>query len=97
MFHQFSKRVWDGRSNCLRFEQFIAAAEAMSKIVTPADLEKGWVYPPLNDIRDVAAYVAQAVAKKSYESGTATNLPEPRFLLDYARNFMFVPTYKNYR
>ena len=87
----------DARSNGLRFEQFIAAAHAVSQLVTPDDLAKGYVYPPLSDIREVAANVAQAVAQKSYEYGTATNLPQPRFLLDYARNFMFVPKYKTFR
>lgn len=61
------------------------------------DLSNGLLYPPLSDIRDVAAHVAQAVAQKSYESGTATNLPKPKLLLDYARDFMFVPEYKTYR
>eukprot|EP00210_Caulerpa_lentillifera_P004562 g4352.t1 len=79
------------RSNSLRFEQFIAAAQAVSKLVTDEERKRGWIYPPLSRTREVAAHVAQAVAQKSYEQGTATNLPKPQSLLNYATEYMYRP------
>lgn len=94
---KFQNVICGVRSNGLKFEQFIEAAYAVAKRVSKEDLENGWLYPPLTSIRDVAAHVAQAVAQKSYESGMATNLPKPKWLLDYARQYMYVPRYKFYR
>lgn len=42
-------------SSCtkLRDEQFIAAAEAVARMVTREDLARGAMFPPLNSIREV--------------------------------------------
>lgn len=37
----------------LRDEQFIAAAEAVARMVTREDLARGAMFPPLNNIREV--------------------------------------------
>ena len=52
----------------LRDEQFIAAAEAVARLVTPEDLARGAIYPPMSAVREVAASVAQAVALKAYQA-----------------------------
>lgn len=85
------------RCTKLRDEQFIAAAEAVARLVTDDDRAIGATLPPLHKIREVSAYVARAVAQKAYEGGFATDLPKPHSLLDRARGYMYNPQYRRYR
>eukprot|EP00775_Hariotina_reticulata_P006129 gene6129-6368_t len=85
------------RCTKLRDEQFIAAAEAVARMVTDEDRASGATLPPLHKIREVSAYVARAVAQKAYEGGFATNLPKPHSLYDRARIHMYSPQYRRYR
>ncbi|KAG2437633.1 hypothetical protein HYH02_011272 [Chlamydomonas schloesseri] len=85
------------RCTKLRDEQFIAAADAVSRLVGEEDLARGSLYPPLSRIRDVAAAVAKAVAQKAYEGGFATALPKPHNLYEAARQSMYHPQYRRYR
>lgn len=57
----------------------------------------GAVYPPLDDIREVAARVGLVVANQSYKDKTATNLPKPHSVLDEVKSFMYHPSYKKFR
>ncbi|DBA00875.1 TPA: hypothetical protein N0F65_008518 [Lagenidium giganteum] len=74
------------------------AAETLAKIVTPADLETGCVYPPLSNIRDVSLKIAVAVAEyvspmlelQGYEKGYAT-VPKPADLTAFIRSSMYNP------
>mmetsp|Transcript_19147 Transcript_19147/g.53619 ORF Transcript_19147/g.53619 Transcript_19147/m.53619 type:complete len:624 (+) Transcript_19147:96-1967(+) len=81
----------------LRDDQFVAAAEAVSRMVNPEMLAHGTLYPPLNNIREVAVHVAKAVAQKAYENGYATALPKPHNLYEAARAAMYNPRYRRYR
>ena len=57
---------------------FLAAAEALSNIVTEADLEVGRMYPPLSTIRDCSVKIAADIAETAYKEGIASNYPEPK-------------------
>ena len=48
-------------------EMFLAAAHALARQTTKADLEQGSLYPALTRIRDVSAHIAAAVAEVAYE------------------------------
>ncbi|CAD7695703.1 unnamed protein product [Ostreobium quekettii] len=85
------------RSVRLSSDQFVAAASAVARLVTDEDRSRGAIFPPLDQLREVAAMVARAVAQKSYEAGTATHLPKPTNLLEYIRESMYVPGYRTYR
>ncbi|KAF6265971.1 hypothetical protein COO60DRAFT_1477166 [Scenedesmus sp. NREL 46B-D3] len=85
------------RCTKLRDEQFIAAAEAVARMVTHEDRAAGATLPPLHKIRDVSASVARAVAQKAYEGGFATDLPKPHSLYDRACSYMYNPQYRRYR
>ncbi|GIL57212.1 hypothetical protein Vafri_12415 [Volvox africanus] len=85
------------RCTKLRDEQFIAAADAVSRMVTEEELSRGSIYPALSKIRDVSASVAKAVAQKAYEGGFATALPKPHNLYEAARQNMYHPQYRRYR
>lgn len=85
------------RCTKLRDEQFIAAAEAVARLVTNEDRDRGSIYPRLKDIREVSAHVAKAVAQKAYEGGFATDIPKPHNLFDRAKQVMYNPQYRRYR
>jgi malate dehydrogenase (oxaloacetate-decarboxylating)(NADP+) len=85
------------RCTKLRDEQFIAAAEAVARLVTDEDRANGATLPPLHKIREVSACVARAVAQKAYEGGFATDLPKPHSLMDKAWAMMYNPQYRRYR
>jgi malate dehydrogenase (oxaloacetate-decarboxylating)(NADP+) len=74
---------------------FLAAAEALSRMVTDADLAQGSLYPALARIREVSAHIAAAVANVAYRQGIAT-LPEPGQLLPAIRDLMYQPRYREY-
>ncbi|GFR43162.1 hypothetical protein Agub_g4211, partial [Astrephomene gubernaculifera] len=85
------------RCTKLRDEQFIAAAEAVGRMVAEDELARGSMYPALSKIREVSASVARAVAQKAYEGGFATALPKPHNLYEAARSSMYHPQYRRYR
>ena len=76
-------------------EMFFAAARALAQQVEEEDLERGLIYPPLNEIREVSAAIATAVAKVAYECGLATQ-PKPDDLGAHIKAQMYVPDYKCY-
>ncbi|KIY96188.1 malate dehydrogenase (oxaloacetate-decarboxylating)(NADP+) [Monoraphidium neglectum] len=91
--------LWSQVARCtrLRDEQFIAAAEAVARLVTDTERAQGLSLPPLHQIREVSAHVARAVAQKAYEGGFATDMPKPHSLLEKARVLMYNPVYRTLR
>lgn len=85
------------RATRLRDEAVIAAAEAVAGCVSDADLEGGALFPPLASLARVGARVACAVARRHYESGTATELPRPPDLGAHLARIAYTPTYRRYR
>ena len=76
-------------------EMFLAAADALAAQVSDADLAQGSLYPALNRVREVSAYIAAAVARVAYEQGFA-DAPKPPDLLAHVRAQMYDPHYPNY-
>ena len=56
---------------------FLSAAEALSDMVTDADLSVGRLYPPLGNIREISVKIATKVATEAYQGSTASTYPEP--------------------
>ncbi|KAL2338029.1 hypothetical protein Fmac_012475 [Flemingia macrophylla] len=75
----------------------LAASEALASQVTQEDYDKGLIYPPFTNIRNISAHIAANVAAKAYELGLATRLPQPKDLVKYAENSMYTPAYRSYR
>ncbi|MEO1574081.1 MAG: malic enzyme-like NAD(P)-binding protein, partial [Pseudomonadota bacterium] len=69
---------------------FTTAARALAAQITQADLDMGALYPPLDNIRDVSANVAVAVARQVYED---SGREVPADLDSALRSSMFDPTY----
>ncbi|KAJ4821235.1 Malic enzyme [Rhynchospora pubera] len=78
-------------------EMLLAAAEALAQQVTQENYDKGLIYPPFSNIREISAHIASNVAAKAYELGLATQLPRPKDLVKYAKSCMYSPVYRSYR
>ena len=76
-------------------EMFLAAAHSLANMVKNSDLERGRVYPPLSDIRQVSAQIAADVAKMVYDNGF-TDKPEPEDILAEVQEYMYRPIYPHY-
>jgi malate dehydrogenase (oxaloacetate-decarboxylating)(NADP+) len=83
------------RSREVTDEMFLAAAHSLSKQVTDSDLERGRVYPPLSQIRNVSALIALEVAKIAWSEGLASR-EEPEDILADIREHMYLPVYPHY-
>jgi malate dehydrogenase (oxaloacetate-decarboxylating)(NADP+) len=83
------------RSRVVTDEMFLAAAHSLANMVTISDLERGRVYPPLSDIRQVSAHIAADVAKMAYDNGF-TDKPEPEDILAEVQAYMYRPIYPHY-
>lgn len=73
-------------------EMFLSAAKTLAQFVSFEDLEKGAVYPPLQEIREISADIAYAVAKKAYQL-KLTDLPKPENLKEKIVHAMYFPNY----
>ena len=74
-------------------QMFLAAARALASRVSDAQLERGSIYPPLPEIRDVSAHIALAVAERAYAEGHA-RLPRPDDLKGYISAYFYEPSYE---
>lgn len=73
-------------------DMFLAAARTLADQVEPADLQRGSVYPPLREIRNVSKAIAVAVAEIAYDRGL-TDDARPDDLEERVAGLMFDPTY----
>lgn len=48
---------------------FLGTAEALAAQVTQENFDKGLIYPPFTNIREISAQIAAKVACKAYELG----------------------------
>jgi malate dehydrogenase (oxaloacetate-decarboxylating)(NADP+) len=73
-------------------EMFFVAARTLASLVGEDDLRQGRIYPSLNRIREVSAYIAEAVAGVAFERGLA-RAERPEDLGAAVRDAMFEPDY----
>ena len=78
-------------------DMLLAASEALASQVSQEDFDKGLIYPPFTNIREISAHIAAKVAAKSYELGLATRLPQPKDLFHYAESCMYSPNYRSFK
>jgi malate dehydrogenase (oxaloacetate-decarboxylating)(NADP+) len=74
---------------------FLAAARALARQTSKADLAQGSLYPPLARIREVSAHIAQAVAEVAFEQRLASKR-RPQNLLAQIQAQMYDPRYPRY-
>ncbi|KAE8732607.1 NADP-dependent malic enzyme [Hibiscus syriacus] len=72
------------------------ASKALASQVAEEHFEKGMIYPPFKNIRNISANIAAKVATKAYELGLASNLPQPEDLVKYAEKCMYSTVFRSY-
>ena len=73
-------------------EMFLAAANTLASLVTPADLDQGSLFPPLSNTREVSARIAVAVAEVAFERGLASK-SRPEDMLALVQAHVYAPCY----
>ncbi len=79
-----AKRVTD--------EMFIAALYSLSNQVSKTNLEMGLIFPPVQEIRQVAARMAADIAKYIFDSGLA-GVKRPENIELFIKDMMYKPEY----
>ena len=83
------------RARRITDEMFLAAAECLASEVSDTDFEKGYIYPPLSNIKEVSLRIAAAVAKIAYKQKLCDELPLGN-LEEFIRSQMYEPAYRDY-
>ncbi|MBL1142140.1 MAG: NAD-dependent malic enzyme [Proteobacteria bacterium] len=73
-------------------DMFFVAARTLADQVSQNDLDKGMIYPPLSNIREVSYNIALAVAENAYKTGI-TKAKRPKNLEQNIRDHMYSPDY----
>jgi len=76
-------------------DMFYAAARAAAGMTTDRALEQGSILPPLDEIREVSATIATAVAELAWNEGLATKR-RPKDIMTAVRAEMYDPVYEEY-
>ncbi|XP_076758889.1 NADP-dependent malic enzyme isoform X1 [Xylocopa sonorina] len=74
-------------------EVFLIAAKTLSDLVSKEDLDKGNLYPPLQDIQKCSLSIAVEVMQYGYEKCLATVQPEPSDYEKFIKAQLYDPTY----
>ncbi len=73
-------------------DMFLAAARTLADQVSQTELDKGMIYPPLSNIREVSVNIAMAVAEYAYKI-KITQSARPEDLEQKIRDYMYDPEY----
>jgi malate dehydrogenase (oxaloacetate-decarboxylating)(NADP+) len=73
-------------------DMFLTAAQVLAEQVSQEDLDKGMIYPPLTNIRNVSYNIALAVAEHAY-MGKTTKSERPDDLEKRIKDYMYNPDY----
>lgn len=87
--------AWLGRSR-ISNSMVTAAAAELAHQTRQEDLDRGRVFPPLNNIRTISAHIAAAVLEQSFKEGLAQIERPEGALVDYVKRRMWEPHYINY-
>lgn len=73
-------------------ESFLVAAQALSELLSRADVAVGLVYPPLGRLRECTLKVAARLLEFFYSERLATFRPEPSDKLSFLRSLQYAPS-----
>ena len=70
--------------------------QALAEMVTDEDLERGSLYPPLSNIREVSTRLATRIVEYAYAKGRAAVYPEPEDKEAFVKMHQFNTDYDNF-
>ncbi len=73
---------------------FFCAAKTLADLTCDADIEKGRLFPPLSDIREVSTHIAVAVAECARKQGHSPH-QEPDDPFQQVRSLQYDPVYED--
>ncbi|MDD9897990.1 MAG: NAD-dependent malic enzyme [Candidatus Melainabacteria bacterium] len=73
-------------------DMFLVAAQALADMVSETDLERGTMYPSLNEIRKASLDIAVAVCERAYDKGLA-QASRPNDLEAHIAEMVYDPNY----
>ena len=84
-------------TKCTRIpnEVFLVGAKTLAGLVSEADLERGSLYPPLTEVRSIAADIGAAVAEYLFDKGLAA-IDRPADIKKAVRDFMWDPKHPHF-
>ncbi|XP_026285084.1 NADP-dependent malic enzyme [Frankliniella occidentalis] len=68
---------------------FLISSQVLADSVAQTDLDRGSLYPPLGDIREVSVKIATKVANYAYKEGLASLYPEPKDMEAFIRSTQY--------
>lgn len=80
------------RARLLPDDLFLTAARTLASIVSQEDIDKGSLYPTLNDTRKISVLLAEVVANKLFDAGLA-RAERPADLKKAIEEYMYDPRY----
>lgn len=83
-------------NNFIVWHTFHLSPQSLANQVESLQLEKGCLYPPLKDIRDVSFKIAVDVVKLAYTCGLATIHPEPENKQQLVQENLYSADYMSY-
>ena len=83
------------RASLVTDEMFNTAAETLADMLSDSDLEKGRLYPPLTDIREISRNIAVKVAELAFDKNIA-RVSRPKNLIQTMEKMMFRSKYPLY-
>lgn len=92
IFPAMGLAIYASRAKRATDEMFLAAAQALAELVTPAELESGLIYPPQSAIFETEMYVARRIAEVIFARSLA-RVKEPQDLSAYLRSLVYQPEY----
>jgi len=80
-------------ANTITDHDFYVAAKCLASIVSNKETEVGCVYPPIQNIRDVSARIAAAVAENIFDTKRNSIERPVGDILDHCKHAMYTPSY----
>lgn len=74
---------------------FLISSEALAALVTQDDLNKGSLYPPLEDIQKCSLEIAEKVVNYAYDNGLATVRPKPKNVREFIKAQTYDTAYQS--